>query len=101
MFRKATLILLVLAICSVAFAAEPAATVSGKITAIGENSITVAVDGDLPAWVKKNAPVKFGAGMGKVLDVTDGVVTIKTKKASQMKSGDAITFQKGKAMAGC
>jgi hypothetical protein len=105
--KKIALFLIAIIVCSVAFAGDPAATpVTGKITAVGEGTITVTLDSETAAWVKKNAPVKFTAGVGKILDVTaEGVtpvvINMKTKKAAQMKVGDPITLQKGRPMAGC
>lgn len=105
MFKKIALFLLIIAVCGVALAADSSAA-AGKITTVGDGKITVTLGGAKPAWVKKNTPVKFAEGNGKILDVTpDGVspvvLTVKTKKASQLKAGHAISFQKGKAMAGC
>ncbi|MFN2238875.1 MAG: hypothetical protein ABR524_05755 [Thermoanaerobaculia bacterium] len=105
--KRFFLVLLVLAICGTAIAADPAATaataVTGKITAVEDGKVTIAIDGDKPAWVKKNAPVKFRDGVGKVLAVSDDPlsITVKTRKAGSMSVGDTITFQKGKAMSGC
>ncbi len=104
MLKRITFVVLVLAVCSFAFAVEP--PVAGKITSVGDGKVTIALDAAKPAWIKKNAPVKFKDGVGKVLEVSpDGVspvvITVKTKKAAQMNVGDAITFQKGKPMAGC
>ena len=104
MLKRITFVVLMLAVCSFAFGADPA--VAGKITAVDDGKVTIALDAEKPAWIKKNAPVKFKDGVGKVLEVSpDGVspvvVTVKTKKAAQMKVDEAITFQKGKAMAGC
>jgi len=50
--------------------------------------------------------VKFKVGVGKILEVsaegvTPVVITVKTKKASEMKAGEAISFEKGKPMSGC
>jgi hypothetical protein len=104
MLRKVTTVLLILAVAGIALAAGP--SVSGKITAIGDNQVTITLDGEKADWVKKNALVKFPNAVGKVLEVSaaDGtpvVIIVKTRKASTMTVGDAITFQKGKAMAGC
>lgn len=107
MMKKLALLLLVLAVCVAAIAAEPSATmVTGKITTVGDGKVTITLDGEKAAWIKKNAPVKFKDGMGKVLEVSaDGVspvvITVKTRKADQMKAGEAISFEKGKIMAGC
>jgi hypothetical protein len=102
MVKKLAAVLLILAVCGVALAADN--SVSGTVTTVGDNQVTITLTGEKPDWVKKNAPVKFANGVGKVLEVsasTPVVITVKTKKASDMKAGDAISFQKGKAMAGC
>ena len=101
MLKKTALFLLVLFVAAVAFAAEG---VTGKITSIDDGKVTIALEGEKASWVKKNAPVKFDAGIGKILEVSDGdpvVIVLKTKKASALKVGDSISLQKGKAMAGC
>lgn len=103
MLKNIVAFLLVLAVCATAFAV-PAATVTGKITAITENKVTIELTSDKPDWVKKNGFVKFESGQGKILEVTGEApvtITVKTKKAGDMKVGDAISFTKGKAMAGC
>lgn len=107
MMKKATLAVLALALCAVAVGlAAPPPQVSGKVIAVEDGKVQLAIDGDKPAWLRKNAPVKLADGVGKVLevsadDVTPVVVTIKTKLASTMKVGDVVTFEKGKSMAGC
>jgi hypothetical protein len=107
MMKKLALVLLVLAFCGAALAADPSATpVSGKITTVGDGKVTITLDGEKATWVKKNAPVKFTNGIGKILEVSaDGVspvvITIKTRKAGEMKVGDSISLQKGKPTAGC
>ncbi len=107
MNKRMTLVLLVLVVCGVAVAfAAPAAQTSGKVVAVDEGTVKIAVQGEKPAWIKKNAPVKFTNGVGKILevsaaDVTPVVITVKTKLAPTMKVGDAVTFEKGRSMAGC
>jgi hypothetical protein len=106
MKKTATLLMLALLVCGVLFAADPIAPVTGKITTVGDGKVTITLDGEKAAWIKKNAPVKFKDGVGKVLEVSaDGVtpvvITVKSKKAAQMTAGEAVSFQKGKAMAGC
>ena len=107
MMKKVSLAVLVLALCVVAVGlAAPPPQVSGKVVAVEDGKVKIAIDSEKPAWVTKNAPVKFADGVGKVLElsaegVTPVVVTIKTKLASTMKVDDVVTFQKGKSMAGC
>ncbi len=101
----AALILVVFGLCAGAGMAADA-KVTGKVLSVEENSLKIEIQGDKPAWVKKNAPVKFENAVGKVLEVsaegtTPVVVTVKSKKASSMKAGDTVTFEKGRSMAGC
>lgn len=89
---------------AVALAAD--AKLNGKVLSADEGSFKVEVQGEKPAWVKANAPVKFGGAVGKVLEVSaEGaapvVVTIKSKKADTVKAGDAVAIEKGRSMAGC
>ena len=96
----------------VAVALVAAATVlaapatNGKILSIDGTSVKIAIDGEKPSWIREGAPVKFKEGVGKILEVsaegvTPVVITVKTKKAPEMKAGEAISFEKGKSSAGC
>lgn len=81
-------------------------TVSGKITAIEGTKVTIAIEGEKADWVKKNGFVKFKVGPGKIVemsapDATPVTIVVNTKKASEMKVGDAVTFEKGLAVSGC
>lgn len=80
--------------------------VTGKITAIDGTKVTIAIEGERPDWIKKNAPVKFKVGPGKIVelsapDATPFTIIVNSKKASEMKVGEAVTFEKGLAMSGC
>lgn len=95
---------LILAVVVTAAAADKTST--GKVTGIDGTKVTIAVEGDRPAWLKKNAFAKFKIGTGKVVEVsavettpTTFVVTI--KKASEFKVDDVVTFEKGLSVAGC
>ncbi len=107
MIRQVTLVLLVVALCGVAAAiAAPAPQYSGKVVAVEEGTVKIAIQGEKPDWVRKNAGVKFANGVGKVIEVsaadaTPVVMTVKTKLASTMKVDDVVTFEKGRSMAGC
>jgi biopolymer transport protein ExbD len=102
-----TAFLLILAFgvsAAVAVAADTKTT--GKVLSVEENTLKIEIQGDKPEWVKKNAPVKFENAVGKVLEVsaegvTPVVITIRSKKASSMKAGEAVSFEKGRSMAGC
>jgi hypothetical protein len=105
--RIATAVALVVALALgavSAFAAAP--TTNGKVVSVEAGVVKIAIEGEKPAWVKKDAPVKFKDGVGKILEVsaegtTPVVITVKTKKAASMKAGEAVPFEKGKPMAGC
>jgi len=104
MLKHLTKVLIVVAFFGFATArAAPPAQLTGKVVAVEEGKVKVAVDGELPAWAKANTPVKFADGTGKILEVSAApvVVTIKTKLASKLKTGDAVKLDKGKAMQGC
>jgi hypothetical protein len=99
-----TLFVAVALVAAATIFAAPAT--NGKIVAIDGTSVKIAIDGATPSWVKVGAPVKFKEGVGKILEisaegVTPVVITVKTKKAPEMKAGEAISFEKGKSMAGC
>jgi D-serine deaminase-like pyridoxal phosphate-dependent protein len=99
-----TLFVAVALVVAATLFAAPATT--GKILAVDAGSVRIAIDGEKPSWIKEGAPVKFKDGVGKILEVsaegvTPAVITVKTKKASEMKAGEAISFEKGKAVSGC
>lgn len=99
------LVLLVVFGVTVALAAPPP-PVTGKVVAIEGNEVQIALEGEIPSWVKKNAPLKFADGVGKILavseeGVTPVVITVRTKLASKMAVDQPVSFEKGKAMAGC
>jgi hypothetical protein len=91
----------------VAVSASAAVKVAtGKITAIDGTKVTIALEGERPDWIKKNAPVKFKTGPGKIvelsaIDAKPFTVVVTTKKAAEMKVGETVTFEKGLAMSGC
>ena len=107
MMKRTVLVLLVLVACSVAVAvAAPPPQVAGKVVAVEDGQVKIAIDGAVPSWVKKNAPVKFTDGVGKIVEVSaEGakpfVITVKTKLAETMKVDEVVTFEKGRSMAGC
>lgn len=106
MLKRMTLTLFVVVALVVAATVFAAPATNGKILAVDTGSVRIAIDGEKPSWIKVGAPVKFKNGVGKILEisaegVTPVVVIVKTKKASEMKAGEAISFEKGKSMAGC
>ena len=97
---------LVFAIIAVLFLSSSAfaAPVKGTVTSIDGQKVKITLVGEKADWVKKNAPVKIKAGIGKIVEVTgtkEIVVTITTSKASELKVGDEVSIDKGKAMSGC
>jgi hypothetical protein len=106
MLKRMTIALFVAVTLVVAATLFAAPATNGKILAVDAGSVRIAIDGEKPAWIKVGAPVKFKDGVGKILEVsaegvTPAVITVKTKKASEMKAGEAISFEKGKSMSGC
>lgn len=104
MKRLITALILVAAVAVSALAATK--TVTGKITAIDGTKITIALDGERADWVKKNGFVKFKVGPGKIVEVsaadaTPFTIVVNSKKASAMKVGETVTFEKGLAVSGC
>jgi hypothetical protein len=104
--RILTALLLVAFGLSAAVAVAASADVNAKVLAVDGGTVKLEIQGEKPAWVKKNAPVKFENAVGKVLEVsaegvTPVVVTIKSKKASSMKEGETVSFKKGTSTAGC
>ncbi|MBZ0112528.1 MAG: hypothetical protein K8J08_08715 [Thermoanaerobaculia bacterium] len=101
------LLLLLTFAATVALAAPPPPT-TGKVVAVDDGSVRIALDGQKADWIKKNAFAKFKdvAAVGKIIEITDEgvlpvVITVKTKKASSFTVDQAVSFVKGQSMAGC
>jgi hypothetical protein len=106
MLKRTTLTLLVAVALAIASTALSAPATKGKILSVEAGAVRIAIEGERPAWIVEGAPVKFKDGVGKILEVSaDGVapvvIKVKTKKAPEMKAGDAVTFEKGKGASGC
>jgi ribosomal protein S1 len=104
--KRFILTLALIAAVAVTTMAAAGKTVSGKVTAIEGTKVTIAIEGDSADWVKKNGFVKFKVGPGKIVEVSAAgakptTIVVNSKKASDMKVGDAITFEKGLSVAGC
>jgi ribosome maturation factor RimP len=98
MFRHLSLALVLLASTAVAFAA-PA---KGKIISVKDKAIVVKFDGEAPTWMKKGQAVRINQKLnGKIAGVEGAEVTLNSPKASELKAGEAITFDKSLAAAGC
>jgi hypothetical protein len=103
---KRTALALMLAAAVAVSAMAAAKTATGKVTAIDGTKVTIALEGERPDFIKKNAPVKFKVGPGKIIelsapDAKPFTIVVNTKKASEMKVGDAVTFEKGLSTSGC
>jgi len=100
-------VVLVLVAFGVSSALPAAAPTTGKILSIDGNKVQIALgDGAKADWIKKNVPVKFKVGNGKIVVVSEAgvtpvTITVTSPKAADMKVGDAVSFQKGTSMAGC
>jgi len=106
MLKRMTLTLLVAVALVIAATVLASPATKGKILATDATTVRISIEGEKPAWIVEGAPVKFTDGVGKVLEVsaegvTPVVIKVKTKKAPEMKAGDAITFEKGKGASGC
>jgi hypothetical protein len=104
MKRTLTALVLVAAVAASAMAASKTAT--GKITAIDGTKVTMALEGERPDFIKKNGPVKFKVGPGKIVELSAAdakplTIVVTIKKAAELKVGDAVTFEKGLASSGC
>jgi hypothetical protein len=79
-----------------------AAPVTGKVSSVEGKKVQVTVSGELATWMKKGATVKWKAGVGRIIDVKDKVLTINTKGATDLKAGDELALDKGPAdLSGC
>ncbi len=106
MLKRMIIVLFVSVTLIVAATLFAAPATHGKILAVGDGAVQIAIEGEKPSWINVSAPVKFKDGVGKILEVsaegvTPVVIKVKTKKASEMKAGEAISFEKGKATSGC
>ena len=65
-------------------------------------AVVVKVDGVLAPWAKKGSMVKINNKYnGKITEVSGASVTLSSPKASELKEGQSITFDKSTAAAGC
>ena len=80
-----------------------AAGVSGKVTKVEGDKVTVTMDGAVPAWAKKGATVSTLGCTPKVLSVNGKEVTLKLNKAKAdaVKVDAKVTMTKGGEMQGC
>ncbi|MBP2675688.1 MAG: hypothetical protein H6Q84_2528 [Deltaproteobacteria bacterium] len=95
---------LVVGLAGFAFAAD-GDKVTGKITKIDGLRVTVAAQGDLPAWVKAGTRVTAGGGSPVVLKISGKEMTLKfgQAKVEQLKVDQVleITPSSGDVPQGC
>lgn len=80
-----------------------AAGLSAKVAAVDGDKVSLTLEGEKADWIKKGAAVVLKSGVkGKIVEVTDGKVVVTTGKAAELKAGDALSLEKGKAaLQGC
>lgn len=106
MLRK-TMTVLAAAImaASLAVAAFAAGPVTGKVTKVEGEKVTVTIEGAVPAWAKKGASVSAAGGSPKVVAVQGNEVTLKfgKAKAEKIKVDSAMTLNEceGDELQGC
>lgn len=85
-----------------AFAAGP---VTGKVTKVDGDKVTVAVEGAVPAWAKKGTTVNAAGGAPKIVAVEGNQVTLKMSKAKAAKiavdSTVTMSESEGDELQGC
>ena len=107
MMKRISVALFVVVAIAAAAALTAAPLTEGKVLSVDATSVTISIEGVAASWIKKSAPVKFkDGGVGKIVEISEEgvkpvVITVKTKKALDVKAGAAISFEKGKAMSGC
>ena len=98
MIKRLSVALVLVVFAAVAAFAAPMA---GKVAAIDGNKVQITFTGEKQDWVKKGQAVKIKGGTGTITVVDGNKVTISTSKASALKVGDDVTFDKGRAGGGC
>lgn len=105
MRQMMTLLAAAVMAASFAAAAYAAGSVTGKVTKVEGDKVTVAVEGAVPAWAKKGANVTAGGGSPKVLAVQGNEITLKFSKAKAEKikpdSAMKLTESDGDELQGC
>lgn len=95
----------IIAMTAFATAAFAAGSLTGKVTNIDVDKVTVAVEGAVPAWTKAGAKVSAAGGAPTVISVKGNDVTLKFSKAKAAKikinSNMKIAEPSDDAMQGC
>lgn len=81
---------------------------TGKVTAIEGNLVTMEVTGEQPFWLKKGAYLRATNAEGKAIlrgakvnDIKGTVVVVTATRAKEMTVGEVYKLARGKASAGC
>ena len=105
MKRFITKLAVLFAMAAFATAAFAAESVKGKVTAVDGEKVTVTVEKDLPAWVKKGASVEAMGGAPTVVEVKGNEVVLKfgKAKAAKIKADSTMTISEsaGEELQGC
>lgn len=100
MFKRLSMAVLAVAFTATLAFAGPA---SGKVATVdgAAKRVQITLNGTAEDWVTKGQVVKIKGGTGTIVAVNGSKVTISTSKASSMKVGDEVSFEKGRAGSGC
>ncbi|GAB7028400.1 selenite/tellurite reduction operon protein ExtJ [Geotalea toluenoxydans] len=105
MKRMITKLATIFALAAFATAAFAAGSVTGKVTAIDGEKVSVTVEKELPAWVKKGDSVQAMGGSPTVVDVKGNVIVLKfgKAKAAKIKADSKMTISEsaGDELQGC
>ncbi len=81
---------------------------TGKVTAIEGNVVTMEVTGELPAWARKGGYLKVTDADGKVIlrgaKITkseSGIIVVHAAKAKDLAVGTVYKLGRGKPAVGC
>ncbi|ABQ24662.1 selenite/tellurite reduction operon protein ExtJ [Geotalea uraniireducens] len=105
MKKSFTLVATLLITVVLAAASIAAGTFTGKVTAVDGEKVSVTVDKELPAWVKKGSAVQAMGGAPMVVEVNGNVVVLKfiKAKAAKIKADSSMTISEssGDELQGC
>ncbi len=108
MKSKFLLVLFALLVLAVPPAQAAADDLTGKVTSIEGNVVTIEVTGTIPAWARKGGYLRTTTMEGKVIfrgakvtSVDNGVITVNTVRAKEKTVGGVYKLARGKASAGC
>jgi hypothetical protein len=100
--KRLAMALLILVFGVTCVLAAPATTATGKVLSIDGKKVQITLTGAAPDWAKKGSGIKItGVGSGKILEVSGTALTFQSPKASALKVGQEITFEKGPVLQGC